>query len=64
MCRDPVVSYSHDRIGDVTAVAEPELAKVAWRTWVRLGCPADVAGMGRLLDVVLPEYERRKEDMA
>ena len=56
------MSHSHDRIGGVTATIEPELAKIAWRTWVRLGCPADVAGMGRLLDVVLPEYERRKGD--
>ena len=44
----------------MTAV-EPELAKVAWRAWVRHGCPADVAGMGKILEIVLPEYERRRE---
>ena len=41
-------------------VAEPDLAQVAWRTWIRLGCPADVAGMAKILAVILPEHDRRQ----
>jgi hypothetical protein len=52
----------------VTDPAAPELAHVALRVWVRAGCPGDVAAMGdvmrQVLDVVLPEYDRRKEAKA
>jgi hypothetical protein len=50
----------------VTDPAAPDLAHVALRVWVRAGCPGDVAAMGdvmrQVLDVVLPEHDRRRSE--
>jgi hypothetical protein len=44
----------------VTAAEQDvDLAKVAFRVWVRLRCPGDVDGIRAVLAVVLEEHERR-----